>query len=86
MTEAERILQDTDRESLIRKLSNQITSNWYEMGLFRSCLNCEHWIEGTQQGSLLKPEDRQKCKKFNSRPPTKVIVCGCSEHSDNIPF
>lgn len=86
MTDAERILRDQDRENLIRTLTNRITSEWYEIGLFRSCYNCEHWIEGTQQGSLLKFEDRQKCKKFNARPPTKIIVTGCEAHTDNIPF
>lgn len=79
-TDAERILTDSVRENAMKDLSKAITEWMLEQGLFRSCLNCEHWIEGP-------PNNRQQiCGMFKSRPPTSVIVCGCEHHSDNIPF
>lgn len=79
-TDAERILTDNVRRDLISKLALGITNWMDETGLFKSCLNCEHWIEGP-------PDNRQQlCGLYKMRPPTKVIVCGCDSHSDNIPF
>jgi hypothetical protein len=48
------------------------------MGMFKSCLNCEHWIEGPPNNL------QQVCGKYRMRPPTKIIICGCDEHTDNI--
>lgn len=79
-TDAERILSDTMRKDAMNKLSLILTAYLDEMGMFISCINCEHWIEGP-------PNNRQQiCGLFKSRPPTKVIVCGCEHHSDNLPF
>jgi hypothetical protein len=79
-TDAERILQDTVRENALKELAKGITNWMLEQGLYRTCLNCEHWIEGP-------PDNMQQiCGKYNMRPPTKIIVCGCDDHSDNIPF
>lgn len=43
----------------------------------KSCLNCIHFIEHTET-----------CKKYNARPPARVIAFSCPEYSDNddIPF
>lgn len=46
-----------------------------DMGLFRNCLNCGEWNEKTEI-----------CKKYNLRPPVTIIVTGCENHSDLIPF
>lgn len=79
-TDAERILGDTCRQDAMNKLSKIFTDFLMDTGFFKTCLNCEHWIEG--------PSDNRKqiCSKFNARPPTDVIVCGCEHHSENIPF
>lgn len=86
MTDAELILADTIRKDAMDKLALILASHMDEMGMFKTCLNCEHWIEGTQKGTLLTPEQRQICGLYKIRPPTKIIVCGCDSHTDNIPF
>lgn len=43
--------------------------------LLSSCLNCEHWDK--------KPE---QCRKFGMKPPLEVIVYGCAEWEQDIPF
>ncbi len=86
MTDAERILTDTLRKDAMNKLALILAGYMDEMGMFKTCLNCEHWIEGTQVETLLPPESRQMCKLYGARPPTKIIVCGCESHSDNIPY
>jgi len=79
-TDAERILSDTVRSDAMNTLALEMAKWMNEVGLFRSCLNCEHWIEGP-------PDNRQQmCGKYKMRPPTKIIVCGCDDHTDNIPF
>lgn len=44
---------------------------------YRNCLNCIYW--------QVEPD---KCGKFNSKPPTEIIVYSCEAYEDNddIPF
>jgi hypothetical protein len=46
-------------------------------GATRSCINCSHF-----------DEKNELCKKFNQRPPARVIALACSnyEDCDDIPF
>lgn len=39
------------------------------------CINCDNW-----------DDKLDICKKFEQRPPTKVIVVGCVEYVPDIPF
>lgn len=74
MNNAERILNNSARELALKDLSSVFTKWMMEMGMFSTCLNCFHWHD-----------KNEICKKFNQRPPAKVIVCGCEHHTD-IPF
>ena len=79
-TDAERILTDKTRLDAMNKLALYVGNFLFDNGFFRNCNNCEHWVEGP-------PHNRQQiCGKFKMRPPTDVIVSGCPEHSDQIPF
>lgn len=42
---------------------------------FRCCLDCIHF-----------DEEKEVCAKWNARPPARVIVNGCDDHVDKIPF
>lgn len=46
----------------------------------RTCLNCEHFIEG--------PPDRtgEKCGLNGLMPPPSIAARGCNDHMDKIPF
>jgi hypothetical protein len=46
----------------------------------RTCLNCEHFIEG--------PPDRsgEKCGLNHMMPPPSIAARGCDNHLDKIPF
>ena len=79
-TDAERILTDTQRTDAMNKLALMWADYLNEIGMFKTCYNCEHWLEGPPDNRL------QICGKYQQRPPTKVIICGCEEHTDNIPF
>jgi hypothetical protein len=54
-------------------------ANW------RSCLNCLHWSEPANP-----PQNRQVayvgCTKWKALPPPAVIVHGCKDWEDDIPF
>lgn len=80
MTDAERILTDSIRKDAMNKLALILAGKMDDIGLFRSCMNCEHWIEGPPNNL------QQLCGKYKTRPPTKIIICGCDDHSDNIPY
>ncbi|HEX2243006.1 MAG TPA: hypothetical protein VHK27_07105 [Gammaproteobacteria bacterium] len=45
---------------------------------WRTCLNCVHW-----QGNEGIPK---QCELFKAMPPPEVIVHGCREWEDSIPF
>lgn len=55
------------------------TESLRDMGLFRNCLNCSEW----QKNYTTK---EQRCGKYLVLPPPEVIVVGCPQHSDFIPF
>lgn len=82
------------REELLRALGDNIVQYMVQDGWFQSCLNCSHWIPANQLGPnkshMITANDKkfppETCSLFKVRPPAKVIVCGCSEHIDDIPF
>lgn len=65
---------DLSQENM-RKLANLIVERMSDEGYFRTCCNCKAW-----------DEQHEVCKKYNVQPPARVIVKGCEDHSDNIPF
>ena len=74
MSNHEKTLRNSCRQEALKDLSLVLAHYMFEDGWFQSCLNCSNW------------DDRQEmCIKYKQRPPAKVIVTGCSEHSD-IPF
>lgn len=44
-------------------------------GAWQCCLNCEHWTD----------KDRL-CNLFKATPPDIIVVTGCRDHSEIIPF
>lgn len=46
----------------------------------RTCLNCEHFVEG--------PPDRtgEKCGLNGLMPPPSIAARGCDNHMDKVPF
>jgi hypothetical protein len=54
-------------------------------GRWRCCWNCDNWKEHVDDkgNSLSAPI----CSLFHERPPTEVIIVGCSEwYASGIPF
>lgn len=41
----------------------------------RTCINCENF-----------DHDQEKCRLVDQRPPLKVIVYGCEQYIEEIPF
>lgn len=46
-----------------------------KMGTWQCCLSCDYW-----------QHKDEFCEKFKARPPADVIVTGCPEFMDDIPF
>lgn len=78
-------LRTESRQNLLDALAHGFVDWAFDQGLFRSCLNCADW-EGEHAPGVTLKYPPEWCRKFNARPPAKVIVTGCPEHSDNIPF
>lgn len=54
-------------------------------GQWATCLNCEFYmVEAGNVGGVDLPAD--VCSKWAVQPPLKVIVVGCPEWIDRIPF
>ena len=69
----------TDFTFAIGNVARQIISDPTHFP-YKNCLNCRHFNEQLEH-----------CKKFNSRPPARVIAFSCKEHedvsdNDEIPF
>lgn len=75
------ILRTTERVKLLDGLATGIVEWGLDQGLFRSCLNCSHW---TGENPVNVPAEN--CGLHRARPPARVIVTGCDDHSDIIPF
>lgn len=58
-----------------RHVAQRIATLMDQEKVFRNCTNCEHWRH-----------TEERCGKWNARPPATVIVTGCDDHSDEIPF
>lgn len=65
-----------NNEELIKELVKNLMEGFYDAGMFRNCCNCDNWNE--------KAETCQVAG--GKRPPAKVIVVGCEQHSAIIPF
>lgn len=76
------ILRMTERQKLLDGLSLAMVEWGLDQGLFRSCLNCTHWTGETPQYG----EPPESCRLYRARPPARIIVTGCDEHTDFIPF
>lgn len=74
MKTAPEILRITNRQDALNYLALQFANYLMDMGYLSSCLNCHHW-----------QHNQEICGKFNQRPPAKIIVSGCEEHTD-LPF
>ena len=72
----EQLKRESDREVTVAKIALEFAEYMRDKGLLRNCINCAHW-------SGAKTEI---CGLFKMRPPATVIVTGCNEHTDNIPF
>lgn len=58
-------------------------------GIVPSCLNCIHTDHGSvRAGSTIKPTDEKHvtCEKYNMQPPLQIVVCGCPDWAEGIPF
>lgn len=58
-------------------------------GIIPSCLNCLHTDRtGVRVAATIKPTDPQNvmCEKFNCQPPLQIVVCGCPDWIEGIPF
>lgn len=75
------ILRTTERVKLLDGLASGLVEWALDQGLFRSCLNCQHW---TGENPTAVPAE--SCSLFRARPPARIIVTGCDSHSDQIPF
>lgn len=60
----------------------------------KTCTNCEHWGEkvivvarGEMPNGVIESEKTEyRCMKWKTLPPPQVIVVGCEDHEDDIPF
>lgn len=76
------MLRKGQRYDLLHELVTAVARQLDDAGLFRSCLNCDHWINDEDK----RTELRETCDLYHARPPARIIITGCSSHSDTIPF
>jgi hypothetical protein len=84
--DANRLLTSDDRVGLLHALVKGIVDEWADAGLFRSCLNCSYWEGQKTIPDANGPAHPEGCGKYFMTPPAKVIVAGCEDHTDLIPF
>jgi hypothetical protein len=52
--------------------------------VWHSCINCDHWSNNSVERKDSPPTEL--CHKWRQRPPASVIVVGCPEWQDAVPF
>lgn len=71
-----------DRQAMFKELGQYISDKVRNAldDATRTCLNCEHFVEG--------PPDRsgEKCGLNGLQPPPSIAARGCDDHMDKIPF
>lgn len=63
---------------------NEVRLRVVMSGLWRCCLNCEHWCEVSVATSTERVYNT--CGKYDMLPPDEIIIVGCTEHKQAIPF
>lgn len=53
-------------------------------GLWQTCLNCDHWSNNSVERKAIN--STEMCFHWKVRPPANVIVVGCSNWQDIVPF
>ena len=57
--------------------------------VWQTCLNCVYWYKRTIINNTVEPPTRtekQDCRLFKAMPPPHIIVSGCPDHENDIPF
>ena len=63
------------RVNPVAAIADDLATYLWGKGYGRNCVNCDRW----------KPKEQQ-CGLYNALPPAEVIVTGCKDHTDLIPF
>lgn len=76
-------MRKVETQAAIEKNQRLLVSS----GNWRTCLNCEHFTEVT----VMSPNERENktykhCGLYRAVPPPEVIVHGCKDWQDEIPF
>ena len=59
----------------IKEKDIELRSEMVKQHVWQCCLNC------VEYNSL-----EEKCGKYNARPPLKVVIVGCKEYDEDVPF
>ena len=57
--------------------------------VWQTCLNCIHWHKRTEIDMTVNPPTKNEvadCGLFKAMPPPHIIVSGCPDHENDIPF
>lgn len=63
---------------------NELRLRVVRAGLWRCCMNCENWCEVPVVTSMERVYNQ--CSKYNMLPPDEILMVGCVEHVQEIPF
>lgn len=63
----------------VRQVDINLRNQLVKSGAWATCTNCTHWLPGNGQA-------QDKCELYNVTPPANVIITGCVNHQDEIPF
>lgn len=63
---------------------NELRLRVVHSGLWRCCMNCEHWGEVVAVTSTERTYSQ--CGKYDMLPPDEVLIVGCVNHLQSIPF
>jgi len=64
---------DEQRKEAEHETIKKFQNTLLNRAIWRSCLNCDNW-------------DGSQCGKWRMMPPPHVIVNGCKDWEDDIPF
>ena len=69
------IMTESEKEECRRASLDIAHGEMIRMFLFRSCINCSNW-----------QHEKDKCGKYDEKPPATIIVYGCDDWDIDLPF
>jgi hypothetical protein len=70
----------------VKEAAVQLRRDMVTAHVWPCCLNCMHWDKVTRFDASGPTQVTMECGRYKTTPPPEVIVVGCRDYEQDIPF